>query len=94
MWDAADREEDARRLARGEMVLEAGHETAVSTVLDAEWDEIQEMPSESWSPISVALAVSLVFTMLLTRHYVTAAVFAGAALVAVGAWHWKEPQEA
>jgi cytochrome c oxidase subunit 1/cytochrome c oxidase subunit I+III len=94
MWDPEDREEDARKLARGEMVLEAGHETPATTVLDAHWDEIEEMPSESWAPIAVAVATSLVFTMLLLRHYVTAAVFAGITLLVVAAWHWKEPQQA
>src|SRR5205823_1591186 len=34
MWDAEDREEDARKLSRGELVLEEGHEVAASTVLD------------------------------------------------------------
>jgi cytochrome c oxidase subunit 1/cytochrome c oxidase subunit I+III len=93
MWDRADREEDARKLSRGEMSLDQGHETPASTVLDAEWDEVLEMPSESWAPITVALGIALMFTMLLTRHFVTAAVFAGFALLVVGAWHWKEPQE-
>jgi cytochrome c oxidase subunit I+III len=94
MWDRRDREEDARKLARGEMVLDQGHETPVSTVLDAELDEIQDMPSESWAPIGVAFWVSLLFAMLITRHYVTAAVFGGFGLLVVAAWHWKEPQEA
>jgi cytochrome c oxidase subunit 1/cytochrome c oxidase subunit I+III len=94
MWDREDREEDARKLSRGDMVLEEGHETPASTVLDAEWDEILEMPSESWAPIAVALGLALVFTMLITRHFVTSAVFAGIALLVVAAWHWKEPEEA
>jgi cytochrome c oxidase subunit I len=94
MWDRRDREEDARKLTRGEMLLDEGHETPATTVLDAEWDEIQEMPSESWVPITLAVAVSALFAMLITRHYVTAAVFAGFALLVVAAWHWKEPQEA
>jgi cytochrome c oxidase subunit I+III len=93
MWDRADREEDQRKLDRGELVLEKGHETPSSTVLDAEWDEILEMPSESWSPVLLATALSLVFTMLLLRHYVTAAVFAGVALFVLARWHWVEPQE-
>jgi cytochrome c oxidase subunit I+III len=93
MWDSDDRDEDTRKLDRGELVLEKGHETPASTVLDADWDEILEMPSESWAPIALAFALALTFTMLLLQHYVTAAVFAGLALVVLGGWHWKEPQE-
>jgi hypothetical protein len=93
MWDEKDREEDGKRLDRGELVLEEGHETPATTVLDAEWDEILEMPSESWAPITLALALAATFTMLLLQHYVTAAAFAGIALLVLGSWHWKEPQE-
>jgi hypothetical protein len=31
--------------------------------------------------------------MLLVRHYVVAGVFALLVLLALAAWHWKEPQE-
>jgi cytochrome c oxidase subunit I+III len=94
MWDREDREEDARRLERGEQVLEHGHETPATTVLDAEWDEILEMPSESPWPIVLAAAISLVFVMLLLGHWVTAGAFGGLAFLVLFAWLSKEPQEA
>jgi cytochrome c oxidase subunit 1/cytochrome c oxidase subunit I+III len=94
MWDAEDRQEDARKLERGELVLGGGHETPGSSVLDADFDEILEMPSESWSPILLATMLAGTFAMLLTSHYVIAAGFAALALVVLGGWHWKEPQEA
>jgi len=94
MWDRADREEDARRLDRGDLTLEGGHETIASTVLDAELDEILHMPSESPWPILLALALSGVFALLLTGHYGSALVFVGVAAAVLGAWHWKEPQPA
>jgi cytochrome c oxidase subunit 1/cytochrome c oxidase subunit I+III len=94
MWDKEDREEDARRLARGEMVLEHGHETPASTVLDARGDEILHMPSETPWPILLAAALAGIFTMLLAGHWVIALVFAGLAATALGAWHWKEPEAA
>jgi cytochrome c oxidase subunit I+III len=93
MWDREDREDDARSLARGERVLELGHETPASTVLDAEWDEILEMPSDSPWPITLAAATAGIFAMLLLGHYVTAAVFAGIGLLVLVAWHGQEPQE-
>jgi len=94
MWDRRDRKKDERKLERGEMVLDAGHETPATTVVDAELDEILEMPSDSpWPPL-LALTLALVFVFLLTGHWVTAVVFAGASAAVLGAWHWKEPEEA
>jgi heme/copper-type cytochrome/quinol oxidase subunit 1 len=94
MWDRQDREEDARRLARGEGVLELGHETPASTVLDAEADEILSMPAESPWPVALAATVAGGFAMLLLAHYVTAAIFAGLAMLVLVAWHAGEPEAA
>ena len=94
MWDDEDRREDERRLARGEGTLEQGHLTPATTTLDAELDEIVGMPAESPLPIVLATALAGVFAMLLLGHLVTALVFAAAAAVCVGAWHWREPETA
>jgi cytochrome c oxidase subunit I+III len=94
MWDREDRERDAQRLARGDMTLEGGHETPATTTVDAELDEILEMPSDSPWPILLAAALAAVFVMLLTGHLTTAFVFLGAAAAVLAAWHWQEPQEA
>jgi cytochrome c oxidase subunit I+III len=92
-WDVEERRADALRLERGELVLDEGHETPASTVVDAVPDEIVEMPGESPWPLAVAVCTGLLFVMLLTRHYAVAGIFAGMALLAVAAWHSKEPQE-
>jgi cytochrome c oxidase subunit I len=92
-WDVEERRVDAARLERGELVLDEGHETPASTVVDAVPDEILEMPGESPWPLAIAVCTGLLFVMLLTRHYAVAGVFAGMALLAVAAWHSKEPQE-
>ncbi|HET8757665.1 MAG TPA: cytochrome c oxidase subunit I [Solirubrobacteraceae bacterium] len=94
MWDKEDREVDAQRLARGSRTLEEGHETPATTTLDAEFDEILDMPSDSWAPLLLAASLSAIFVMLLTGHWTTALVFAGLAAAVLAAWHWKEPQEA
>jgi cytochrome c oxidase subunit I+III len=94
MWDEEDREEDRQRLDRGELVLETGHEAQATTALDGDLDEVLEMPSESWAPVLLALALSGLFTMLLLQHYVVAAAFAALTLLVLGRWHWKEPQVA
>jgi heme/copper-type cytochrome/quinol oxidase subunit 3 len=87
MWDREDREEDARRLDRGEQVLSDGHETPSTTALDADWDAVLDMPPSSpWPPV-FALMLAGTFGSLLLHHYVLAAIFVGlAALVLVG-WH-------
>jgi heme/copper-type cytochrome/quinol oxidase subunit 1 len=92
-WDLPDRAEDQRRLGRGELVLDEGEEQPATTVLDADLDEILEMPAESPWPITLAVTLGLLFTMLLTSHFVVAAGFAALALAVVAAWHSKEPQE-
>jgi cytochrome c oxidase subunit I+III len=91
MWDKADREEDERKLERGELVLDEGHETPASTVLDARLDEILEMPSESWWPIMTAGALALVFVMLVTEHWIAAGAFCGVLLLVLFGWHTEEP---
>jgi cytochrome c oxidase subunit I+III len=93
MWDREDREADLRRLEEGVLTLEDGHETPATTVLDAEMDEVLEMPSESWAPLLVAAALAGIFALVLTEHYVASAGFLGLALAALAAWHWKEPEE-
>ena len=86
-WDSQDRQRDLVKLARGELVLAGGHETPASTVNDAALDEIVDMPSESPWPIVVALAVTLAFALLLTSHYVIAAVLLGVAVLGLAGWH-------
>jgi hypothetical protein len=76
------------------LVLERGHETPASTLLDAELDEVLEMPSDSPWPISLAAAATALFAMLLLGHYVTAGIFLGVAMLVLLAWHGTEPQEA
>jgi cytochrome c oxidase subunit I+III len=90
MWDERDREEDRRRVARGELVLVQGHQTPASSVVDAELDEVLDMPSDSPWPITLAAGLALAFVFLLTGHLATALVFAGAAGAALAAWHWRE----
>jgi cytochrome c oxidase subunit I+III len=94
MWDGEDRDEDVRKLGRGEMVLEEGHETPASTVLDANFDEILDMPSDSPWPVIAALMLTGTFAMILTGHLVAMCVFLGLFALSVGAWHGVEPQEA
>jgi cytochrome c oxidase subunit I+III len=92
-WDRADREEDRRRLAAGTFVLESGHEQAAVTPVDARLSEIVRLPHESPWPVVLALALSLVFVMLLIGQYGVAGIMALLCLLALLGWHSKEPQE-
>jgi cytochrome c oxidase subunit 1/cytochrome c oxidase subunit I+III len=93
-WDHADREEDRRRLERGVLVLDEGHLQTAVTPVDGELSEVVEMPHESPWPVVLALALSLVFTMLVLEKYGAAAIGGILCLAVLAAWHWREPQEA
>jgi heme/copper-type cytochrome/quinol oxidase subunit 1 len=92
-WDEEDRENDLRRLESGELVLETGHETPLSTVNDGALTQVAEMPPESPWPITIAAATSIAFALLLTSHYVVAAVFLGLAVLGAAGWNAHEPEE-
>jgi cytochrome c oxidase subunit I+III len=94
MWDKEEREKDRARLETGDMTLQQGHETQATTVVDAEFDEILDMPSDSAAPVLLALAVTGIFVMLLTGHVFVAIGFAVLAACALAFWHLAEPQTA
>jgi cytochrome c oxidase subunit 1/cytochrome c oxidase subunit I+III len=92
LWEEEDRRENERRLAQGVMALDTGHETPSSSVQDAEWDDVLEMPSDSWMPITVAAIAAVLFTMLLLGHYATAGAFTVLVAIAVFVWLAREPE--
>jgi cytochrome c oxidase subunit I+III len=93
-WDEADRVEDARKLERGVLVLEGGHEQTVSTPVDGWLSDIAEMPHSSPWPIVLAVCVSIAFAMLVIAKFAFAAGAAGLCALALLAWHSRERQEA
>jgi hypothetical protein len=76
------------------LAIDHGHETPATTVRDGHLDEILKMPSESGWPIVLAFAVTVLFIMLLTTHFVVAGIFAGVAGLVLVAWHVHELAEA
>jgi heme/copper-type cytochrome/quinol oxidase subunit 1 len=92
-WDPPDRQRDQRRLERGELVLEEGHETPASTVRDGLIDEVLRMPSESWWPVVTAALITGIFAFILTSHYAIAGFFTLMTALAAVAWHGEEPEE-
>ncbi|HEY1524548.1 MAG TPA: cytochrome c oxidase subunit I [Solirubrobacteraceae bacterium] len=92
MWDEQDRQADNRRLERGEGVLDLGHETPVSTVQDANLDEIVALPPHSIWPFVSGLAVAGIFAMLLLHHYFIALGFLVVGAVVLFAWHHRDAE--
>ena len=90
-WDLEARAEEKRRLERGELVLDAGHETPATTELDAELEAILEMPPNSPWPLVLTLTLAALFSMLLLSHFVVAGIFAGLGVLVAAAWQSKEP---
>ncbi|HWC33129.1 MAG TPA: cbb3-type cytochrome c oxidase subunit I, partial [Actinomycetota bacterium] len=86
-WDVEDRVEDARRLARGDLVLDDGHQTLATTVLEGEPDDVLDMPSEELSPLLLALALAVVFTAFLFELWIMSAIGGVLALGALALWH-------
>ncbi len=92
-WDEGDRLEDRRRLERGVLVLQRGHQQPLTTTVDGMFAEVIEMPHGSPWPVVLALCMSLGFTMLVIHSYAIAGGFAGLCAVALLAWHSREPHE-
>jgi cytochrome c oxidase subunit I len=93
-WDGDERIADRVAAARGVGVLDAGHETPVSTVADGALDDVAAMPAESVWPPLLAAAVTVGFALLLTSHYATACAFFALAGLCLVAWHAHEPEDA
>ena len=84
---------DRARLDARRLVLERGHETPATTVLDAELDEVARdavgrRRGRSCSPLCLAR----LFALLLSAHYAARRRLRSAlAALALAAWHWQEP---
>jgi cytochrome c oxidase subunit 1/cytochrome c oxidase subunit I+III len=92
-WDDADRAADRRRLATGVLVLEDGHRQVEVTPVDGYLSGIVDTPRESPWPVLLALALALVFTMLVIQVYGAAAIMGIVCLLILLGWHSKEPAE-
>src|SRR5262249_43385641 len=70
--------------------LEHGHLQIESSFVDAELQEIVEMPHSSPWPIVLAVWVSGMFAVLAVAEWDVALVFAVLALLTLVAWHWGD----
>jgi cytochrome c oxidase subunit I len=90
-WDGRARESDQRRLEKGELVYEKGHETAATTPFAADLEGPLEMPEESWWPLALGGSLALVFVGLISGLDLMAV--AGGILVAASLVGWSWPRE-
>jgi cytochrome c oxidase subunit I+III len=86
-WDRADREDDARRLERGELVLADGHETVATSELDANLERVLHMPGDSPWPLALAACLTVVFVGLIAKSNVVAWVGVVLTVLALAGWH-------
>jgi len=93
-WDAADREEDRRRLAQGVLVLDEGNAQVETTAADAYPSAVVEMPHESPWPVLLAVALGLVFAALVIQRYGVAFVMLIVCGLTLVGWHAREPAAA
>jgi hypothetical protein len=91
-WDVQDRRADGRRAERGELVLDAEHETLESTTLEGEPQEVLHMPESSIFPLLLALSLAAVFTGVLIEVYLVSIVGVAAAIAVVAGWHRPKPE--
>jgi heme/copper-type cytochrome/quinol oxidase subunit 1 len=73
-----------------ELVLDDGHQTLGTTVLEGEPDDILDMPTESMVPIALAAAIALIFFGLLGELWLLAGAGAALSLCALAWWHKPE----
>ena len=74
-------------------VLAEGHEVLATTILDADSDEVLEMPSESPAPFLLAGALAVVFAGLLLTWWPMAVIGAALTAAVLVAWGWPREQE-
>ena len=95
-WDRDDREEDRRRLERGELLLPDGHQTVETSEVEAGLEEVLSMPGDSVWPLILAISLTVIFVGLIASSNVTA--WIGVALVvgSLAGWHlpWSGEEEA
>jgi len=88
-WDRQDREEDERRLARGELVLQHGHETVATSEVEADLDGVLQMPGDSVWPLIFAVSLSVFFIGLIAGSNPTA--WIGIVMIVGSLAGWQAP---
>jgi cytochrome c oxidase subunit 1/cytochrome c oxidase subunit I+III len=90
LWeDRLNESPERSSLTRG-YLLDQGRETLATTVLDAEPDLILKMPGDSYAPLVLALALSVLFVGLILHSAVCTGLGAFAIVMAILVWLWPQ----
>ena len=90
MWEDRLNETGERSILGSRVLLDQGKETLAVTALDAEPDAIIIMPGDSLLPVTLAIAISIVFVGMLAANWL--AVGVGALAVAITLLLWATPR--
>jgi cytochrome c oxidase subunit I+III len=90
LWEDRLEESDSRSSIGTGMLLDHGRETVAVTPLDAEPDVILKMPSDSFAPFLLAVALGMFFTGLLIPLWWLAGVSAAFGFLVILVWLWPE----
>jgi cytochrome c oxidase subunit I len=90
LWEDRLQESDARSVIAEGLVLDQGRETIATTVLDGEPDAILRMPSDSYSPLVLAVGLTIFFVGLLVHFWWQVGVGVTVVTVAIIIWVWPE----
>ena len=95
MWDQPELGPHGQPPEAGGRGLGGGHNTLVTSLLEAEPEVVAPMPHESPWPLLLTVALAGVFLGLLVRAWAFWAVALVAAVVSVAGWFWArgETQE-
>jgi cytochrome c oxidase subunit I len=92
LWESRLGENAALSTVDRGMLLDSGKETIATSALDAAPDMILEMPQDSFAPLVLAAALSVLFVGLLLKTWSVVAL--GAVLSAAGVLMWLWPRRA
>lgn len=90
LWEDRLGEVPHRSSLRQGLLLDHGRETIGTTPLDGEPDVILKMPGDSIAPLTLAIALSVLFTGLLIHAWWLAAIGVLGCIVAMAIWLWPE----
>jgi len=90
LWEERLNQGDDRSSTQQGFLLDKGRETMGTTSLDAEPDVILKMPSDTYSPLLLALALVVLFVAALLHCWWLLGAAAVVSLLASIAWLWPE----
>ncbi|HJV04833.1 MAG TPA: cytochrome ubiquinol oxidase subunit I, partial [Actinomycetota bacterium] len=93
MWDQPELHRLAERVHDPSLVLDQGHQTIGTTVVDADPEAVLEMPAGSYAPVAAAFGLAVLTAGALVQVFGLMVLGAGVAAVSLLAWFRPTPAE-